>query len=105
MLFPEVDNDVPSFVHVQDHFDFATPANQLLHLLPVSQVMVIPDEAHQCCVIHKLHNVVGGSPWTTVVSHQSEQQGARDTALREACAEGDDTGGILTDSHLNVVFQ
>ena len=44
-----------------------------LHLLPVSQVVVIPDEAHHCCV--KLHNVVGRSPWDRVVSHQSEQQG------------------------------
>ena len=72
-----------------------TPAYQLLHLLLVSKV--IPDEAHHC-VIRKLHNVVGGSPWDTVVSHHSEQQGARDTALRRACAEGDDTGDILTDT-------
>ena len=70
-----------------------------LHLLPVSQVVVIPNEAHHCCVVYKLHNVVGGSPWDAVVSHQSEQQGAQDTALRGACAEGDDTGGILTEPH------
>ena len=43
--------------------------------------------------------MVGDSPWDAVVSHQSEQQGAQDTALREACAEGDDTRGILTDLH------
>ena len=48
----------------------------LLHLLPVSLVVVVPDEAHPCCVVCKLHNVVGGCPWDAVVSHQSEQQGA-----------------------------
>ena len=43
--------------------------------------------------------VVGGSPWDAVVSHYSEEQGAQDTDLRGACAEGDDTGGIMTDPH------
>ena len=50
------------FVHVQDQGVFATQAHQLLHGLPVSQVVVIPDEAHHCCVNRKLHNVVGGRP-------------------------------------------
>ena len=35
---------------------FATPTHQLLHLLTVSKVVVIPDEAHHCCVVHKLHS-------------------------------------------------
>ena len=92
ILLSEVDNDL-----FQDVI-FATPAHQLLHLLPISQVVVIPDEAHHC-VIRKLLNVIGGNPWDAVVTYQSEQQGVQDTALREACAEGDDTGGILTDLH------
>ena len=74
-LLPEVDNILFGFVHVQDQVVFATPANQLLHLLPVSQAVVIPDEAHHCCVVHKLHSVVGGSPWDEVVRHQTVQQG------------------------------
>ena len=61
LLILEVDNDLFGFVHVQDQVAFATPTHQLLHLLPVSQVVVIPDETHHCCVLRKLHNVVGGS--------------------------------------------
>ena len=67
-----------------------------LHLFPVSQVVVVPDEAHRCCIVRKLHNVVGCNLWDVVVSHQSEQQGAQDTAPWGACAEYEDTGGILT---------
>ena len=77
LLLPEVDNDLFGFVHIQDQVVFATPSHQLLHLLPVSPVVVIPDEVHHCCVIRKLHTVVGGSPWDAVVSHPSEQQGLR----------------------------
>ena len=99
LLLPEVDNDLFRFVHVQDQVVFATSTHKLLHLLPgMIQVVVIPDEAHHCCVVRKLHNVDGGSPWDAVVS-QIEQEGAQDAALRGACAEGDDTGGILTDPH------
>lgn len=82
LLLREVDNDL-----VQDQVVFATPTHQLLHLLPVSQVVVIPDETHHCSVFRRLHSVVGGSPWDTVVSHQNKQKGA-------------ETGGILTELHL-----
>ena len=82
LLLPEVNNDLFGFVHIQDQVIFDTPGHQLLHLLPVSQVMVISDEAHHCCFVHKLHNVFGSSSWDAVVSHQREQQGAQDTALR-----------------------
>lgn len=42
------------------------------------------------------HNVVGGSPGDAVVCCQGEQQRAQDTAPRGACAEGDETGGVLS---------
>ncbi len=87
------------FVHVQDQVVVTAPAHQPLHFLSVGQVVVVPDEAHHCCVICKLHKVVGSGPGDAVVCHQGEQQRAQDTALRGACAEGDDTGGVLSDLH------
>ena len=78
LLLPEINNDLWfCVVHTQDQVVFATPAHQLLQLLPVSQVVIIPDETLHCCVVRKLHIVVGGSTWDAVVSHQSEQQGLR----------------------------
>lgn len=75
------------------------PAHQLLHLLSVFRVAVVPDEAHHCCVVCKLHSVIGGSPGDAIVCHEGKQQRAQDTALRGVCAEADDTGGAQSDPH------
>lgn len=65
------------------------------HLIPVGQFAVILDEAHNCCVIRKLQEVIGVDSGLTVVSHQDEQQRAENTALRGTDVQGDGTGDVI----------
>lgn len=70
----------------------------MFHLLPVSQFIVIPNEAHNCCVIRVLQDVVGVKSWTAVMGHQDEQQGAQNAALGGAGVQGDDTRVVFIPS-------
>lgn len=84
------------FIHIQDEIADSAGAYQLLHILFVCQVVVIPDETHYHCVIHKLQDVVGGSCGDSRVSWEWTAGGS---ALRGACVESDGTGGVVTYSH------
>ena len=95
---PEVDDDLLRLVDVQEQVVPPTPFLQMLHLIPVGQLVVILNEAHNCRVIRIFQDVVGFVPGTTVMGHQGEQQGAQDAALGGAGAQGDDTGGVVAHS-------
>lgn len=75
----------------------------MFHVLSLSLVIVIADEAHYCWVVCKLHNVVSSEPSTAVVSHQCKQQWTQDTALGGISAQGDDTGDIFSHLHIPVL--
>lgn len=60
----------------------AAPVHQLLHLLSVGLVIVVPNEAHYCCIISVFDDMVGGGPGNTVMCHQSEEEQTQDAALR-----------------------
>lgn len=69
----------------------------MLHFLSINHLVVNTNEAHNCCVIRILKDVVGVEPWETVMSQQNEQQGAQNAALRGAGAHKNDT--VDTASH------
>ena len=101
---PEVNDDPLFFVDVQVQVVLLTPVHQISHL-PVSKFIVILNEAHNCCVIHVLQDLVVVVPWTAVVGHQGEQQGAWNTALGCAGVQGDDLGVIVVDSDRTVLSE
>ena len=96
---PEDDNDLLGFIDVQGHVVGFAPIHQMFHLLSVGHAAVLKDEAHNCCVICKLHNVVSSGPGTAVMGHQGEQQCTQDAVLRGAGAQGEDTVGVVAYPH------
>ncbi len=99
LTLPEVDNDLLHFVDVKDEVVSSTPAHELLHLLSVGPVIVVPDQAHHCCVISVFDDVVSGGPGNAVMGHQGEEQQSQDTVLRGASAQSGDRGGFLSHMH------
>lgn len=57
--FHEVNNGLLCLVNTEDQIVDFTPVHQVSHLVPVGQFAVIPDEAHNCCVVRKVQEVIG----------------------------------------------
>lgn len=68
-----VNNHLLCFVDMEDQVVGATPLHQMLHLPSVGLFVVILDEAHHCCVVRVLEDVVSTGSSLTVVCHQGEQ--------------------------------
>lgn len=72
----------PRFFYIQGEVVVAAPHSWLLHLFSVVGVIIVCYETHQCCVVCKFYNVVGGGAGSAVVCQQGEGEWAETTALR-----------------------
>ena len=70
---PEVNHHLLGFFNVQCKVVVPAPVCKELHLLSLSVLLVVLDQAHHCCVICVLDDVIRTPLCTTVVSHQGEQ--------------------------------
>lgn len=85
----EADNNILGLADVSQEVVVFAPSGQKLHLLPLVGLVTVGDEAHQCCVICKLHKVVGAVGWCAVMCQQGEEEGADHIDLWGPCAQGD----------------
>ena len=67
----EVDNNLLSLADVQQEVVVLAPTGQELDLFPVVSLIALGDEPYRCCVVRKLHKVVGAVGWCAVVCQQS----------------------------------
>lgn len=50
-----------------------TPVHQMFHLLPVRQLVFVPNEALNCCVVCILKDVICIKSHTTFMGHQRQE--------------------------------
>ena len=86
-----------SLVDVQQEIAVFAPCGQ--EFFPVVGLIALSYEPHQCCVVRKLHKVVGAVGWCAVVRQQGEEQRTEHAALWGPCAQGDTVGGVVANTH------
>ncbi len=95
---PEVHHNLFSLTQIEGQVVCTTPFSQLCHFLSVVRFIVVADEAHHCCVISELDDVVGAELGSAVVSQQREEQRAEHTALWGTCAQCGSARGVVADT-------
>jgi hypothetical protein len=81
-LLPVVHNDLLCLDHVEGEVVVLAPHSQVSDLLPIGCLIVVGEQAYNCCVIGKLNDGVGVVPGRAVMSEQGEQEGTEHTPLR-----------------------
>ncbi len=71
------------------------PDSQLLHLLSVSRLVAVLNEADQCGVVCKLQELDRGFFRCAVICVQGEEQWGENTALRSSSADGGGAGCVF----------
>ncbi len=84
---PEVHGHLHSFERVELQVVETASDSQLLNLLSVSRLVTILDEADQCGVVCKLHELDRGVFRCAVVGVEGEEQWGENTALRSSSAD------------------
>ena len=86
-LFPVVHNHLLCLDYVEGEVVVLTPHGQVSDLLPLGCLIVVGDQAYNCCVIGKLNDGVGVVPGRAVMSEQGVQEGTEHAPLRGPCVE------------------
>ncbi len=106
-LSPVIHHQLLGLVDVEWEVVLLTPFSQGTHLLYVSHLIVVGDQAYNhCCVIGKFDDVVGAVCGCTVLCVQGVHEWAEDAALRSTSVEDLGRWGVVAHSdHLTSACQ
>ena len=93
-LFPVVHNHLLCLDHVEGEVVVLAP--QVSDLLPIGCLIVVGDQAYQCCVISKFNDGVGVVHGRAVMNEQRVQEGTEHAPLRVPCVEDQRGGCVVT---------
>ncbi len=96
---PEIHDHLHSFERVKLQVVKTAPDSQLLHLLSVSRLVTVLNEADQSGVVCKLQELDRGVFRCAVTCVQGEEQWGENTALRSSSADGAGAGCVFSQPH------